>query len=115
MRLHYAWPELARRVAVEKRHEDAAALRALGLGEYCALTLTPTLTLTLTLTLILTRSHAQLIVVLRDPAERTLSEYKNKRDLMLKVRLTLTLTLTLTPTLNPNPNPNPNPQPPTQP
>ena len=29
-------------------------------------------------------SHVQLIVVLRDPAERTLSEYKNKRDLMIK-------------------------------
>ena len=52
-------------------------------------------------------SHVQLVVVLRDPAERTLSEYKNKRDLMLKVRPTLTLT----PTLTPNPNPNPQPQP----
>ena len=29
-------------------------------------------------------SHVRLLLVLRDPAERTLSEYKNKRDLMLK-------------------------------
>jgi hypothetical protein len=48
VRLHYAWPELARRVAVEFRHEVRVTL---------TLILTLTLTLTLTLALTLTRTR----------------------------------------------------------